>query len=226
MNITYYGHACFSVFAGGKTLLFDPFVTENPLARAVDVDKIEADYIFVSHGHSDHIADTVRIGTRTGAKVLGSWELYEWFNKNGLKNTQPLNPGGQFTFDFGTAKSFIAQHSSSLPDGSYGGVASGFAINAPDGSFYYSGDAALSLDMQLVSDWKKMDFAVLPIGDSLTMGVADAIKAARLVGVKQVVGVHYNTFDLIKIDRAKAVAAFKEAGLTLHLVDIGGTIEI
>ena len=94
------------------------------------------------------------------------------------------------------------------------------------GNFYYSGDTALTLDMQLVPEWVKMDFAVLPIGDSLTMGVADAIKAARLVGVKKVVGVHYDTFGLIKIDRVKAVAAFKEAGMTLHLIDIGGTLEI
>lgn len=135
MKFTYYGHSCFSVFAGGKTLLFDPFVIPNELAREIDVDKIEADYIFVSHGHFDHTADVVRIASRTGAKVLGNWELYEWFNKSGLKNTHPINPGGQFTFDFGTVKSFVAQHSSSLPDGSYMGVACGFAFKRRTGIF-------------------------------------------------------------------------------------------
>jgi L-ascorbate metabolism protein UlaG (beta-lactamase superfamily) len=226
MKFSYYGHSCFSVFAGGKTLLFDPFITPNELARAIKVDEIAADYIFVSHGHFDHITDVVRIANRTGAKVLGNWELYDWFNKSGLKNTHPINPGGQFTFDFGTVKCFVAQHSSSLPDGRYGGIACGFAFQTADGSFYYSGDTGLTLDMKLVAEWTKSDFAVLPIGDGLTMGVGDAIKAARMVGVQQVVGVHYDTFGFIKIDHQQAVASFKKAGMTLHLLDIGSVTEL
>jgi L-ascorbate metabolism protein UlaG (beta-lactamase superfamily) len=117
MKFTYYGHSCFSVLACGKTLLFDPLVTGNPLARAIDVDRIEADFIFVSHGHFDHTTDVARIARRTGAKVLGNWEIFDWFKKGGLENVHPINPGGQFTFDFGTVKSFAAQHSSGLPDG-------------------------------------------------------------------------------------------------------------
>lgn len=226
MKLTYFGHSCFSVAAGGKTLLFDPFVTANELAKAVDVDKIEADYIFVSHGHFDHILDAERIARRTGAKVLGNWELYNWFNQRGLKNTHPINPGGQFAFDFGTVKCFTAQHSSSLPDGSYGGVASGFAFRTPDGNFYYSGDTGLTLDMQLVRDWAPLDFAVFPVGDGLTMGVDDAIKAARLVGVKKVVGVHYDTFGFIKLDHAGAVEAFRKAEMELRLLDIGSIHEL
>jgi L-ascorbate metabolism protein UlaG (beta-lactamase superfamily) len=226
VKFTYYGHSCFSVVAGGKTLLFDPFITPNDLAKAIDVDKVPADYIFVSHGHFDHITDVARIANRTGAKVLGSWELYQWFNKNGLKNTHPINPGGQFSFDFGTVKSFIAQHSSSLPDGSYGGVAAGFAVRTPDGGFYYSGDSGLTLDMKLVPEWTKLDFAVFPVGDGLTMGVEDAIKAARYVGVNKVVGVHYDTFGFIKIDHQQAVESFKAAKLTLHLLNIGSDIEL
>jgi L-ascorbate metabolism protein UlaG (beta-lactamase superfamily) len=226
MKLTYYGHSCFSVFAGGKILLFDPFITPNELARAIDVDKVQADYIFVSHGHYDHITDLLSIAKRTGAKVLGNWELYDWFNKNGLTNTHPINPGGQFTFDFGTVKSFIAQHSSSLPDGSYGGVASGFAFKTPNGNFYYSGDTGLTLDMQLVSAWAHLDFAVFPIGDGLTMGVEDAIKAAAYVGVKKVLGVHYDTFGFIKIDHSKALEYFTKAGMKLYLQDIGSEIEL
>jgi L-ascorbate metabolism protein UlaG (beta-lactamase superfamily) len=226
MKFTYYGHSCFSVFAGGKTLLFDPFITLNELARSVDVDKVQADYIFVSHGHYDHTTDVMRIARRTGAKVLGNWELYDWFNKSGLKNTHPINPGGQFTFDFGTVKCFIAQHSSSLPDGSYGGVACGFAFHTPDGNFYYSGDTGLTLDMQLIPEWTTLDFAVFPVGDGLTMGVGDAIKASRFVGVNKVVGVHYDTFGFIRIDHLKATESFKEAGMTLHLLDIGSITEL
>ena len=226
MKFSYYGHSCFSVFAGGKTLLFDPFVTANELASAVDVDKIQADYIFVSHGHFDHITDVKRIADRTGAMVLGNWELFDWFNKSGLKNTHPINPGGQFTFDFGTVKCFAAQHSSSLPDGSYGGMACGFAFQTPDGSFYYSGDTGLTLDMKLVPEWTTLDFAVFPVGDGLTMGARDAIKAARFAGVNKVVGVHYDTFGFIKIDHQTAIQSFKEAGMTLHLLDIGSVVEL
>jgi len=226
MKFTYYGHACFSVTAGGKTLLFDPFVTPNELARAIDVDAIEADYIFVSHAHYDHIADAARIATRTGAKVLAGYELHAWFNKNGVANTQPINPGGQYTLGFGTVKCVAALHSSSLPDGSYGGIAAGFVFRTPEGNFYYSGDTGLTLEMQLIPDGTALDFAVFPIGGGLTMGVEDAVKAARLVGVKKVVGVHYDTFDLIKIDHPQAVDAFAQAGMELHLFEIGSVQEV
>ena len=226
MKFTYYGHSCFSVKAGGKTLLFDPFVTGNPLASAIDVDVIAADYIFVSHGHYDHTTDVVRIAKRTGAKVLGNWELYDWFNKNGLKNTHPINPGGQFEFDFGKVKSVTAIHSSSLADGTYAGTACGFVIRSTDGCFYYSGDTGLTIDMQLILGWALPDFAVLPIGDGLTMGVDDAIKAADWLGVKKIVGVHYDTFGFIKIDHKKATDTFDAAGLSLHLLAIGSTIDL
>jgi L-ascorbate metabolism protein UlaG (beta-lactamase superfamily) len=226
MQFTYYGHSCFAIRAGGKTLLFDPFVTANPLASDIDVDKIDADYIFVSHGHYDHTTDIVRIARRTGAKVLGNWELYDWFNKNGLTNTHPINPGGQFEFDFGKVKCVVAIHSSSLPDGTYAGTACGFVIRSMDGSFYYSGDTGLTIDMQLILGWTLPGFAVLPIGDGLTMGVDDAIKAAQWLGVKHVVGVHYDTFGFIKIDHQKASDAFHAAGLALHLPAIGSTIDL
>lgn len=226
MKFTYFGHSCFSVFAGGKTLLFDPYVTANKLARDIDVDKIEADYIFVSHAHFDHMTDVLRIAQRTGAKVLGNWELYLWFNKEGLKNTHPINPGGQYVFDFGTVKCFAARHSSSLPDGGYGGVACGFAFQTPSGSFYYSGDTALTLDMKLVAEWTTLDFAVLPVGDGLTMGALDAIKAASIIGVHKIIGVHYDTFDFIRIDHLQAIDSFKKAGMTLRLLEIGSVIDL
>jgi L-ascorbate metabolism protein UlaG (beta-lactamase superfamily) len=226
MKITYYGHSCFSVFAGGKTLLFDPFVTPNKLASGIDVDAIAADYIFVTHGHFDHTTDVIRVAQRTGAKVIGNWELYQWFNRSGLKNTHPINPGGQFCFEFGSVKCFIAQHSSSLPDGSYGGVACGFAFRTADGNFYYSGDTGFTLDMQLIPEWAAIDFAVFPVGDGLTMGARDAINAARLVGVTKVVGVHYDTFDFIKLDHFKAIKSFADAGMVLHLLDVGSVTEL
>jgi L-ascorbate metabolism protein UlaG (beta-lactamase superfamily) len=226
MKFTYYGHSCFAVTAGGKNILFDPFITPNELAKNIDVDAIQADYIFISHGHYDHTTDLVRIATKTGAMVLGNWELFAWFNQQGLKNTHPINPGGQFSFDFGIVKCVIAVHSSSLPDGSYAGIPCGFVFKTPDGNFYYSGDSGLTLDMKLISDWAKLDFAVFPVGDGLTMGVEDAIIAANFVGVDKVVGVHYDTFGYIILDHQKAIQEFKSAGKTLHLMDIGATLDI
>src|SRR3984885_11130510 len=194
MKLTYYGHSCFSVFAGGKHLLFDPFITPNELASSINVDEIKADYIFISHGHYDHIFDAVRIAKNTGAMVLGNYEIFDWLNKQGLTNNHPINPGGKFSFDFGTVKCVTAIHSSSFPDGTYGGVASGFVFKTPDGNFYYGGDTGLTLDMQLIASWAKLDFAVLPVGDGLTMGVEDAVTAAGFIGANQIVGVHYDTF--------------------------------
>ncbi|SEJ05338.1 L-ascorbate metabolism protein UlaG, beta-lactamase superfamily [Dyadobacter sp. SG02] len=226
MKVTYYGHSCFSVVAGGKTILFDPFISGNELASGIDPDAIKVDYIFVSHGHSDHSHDVVRIANNNHATVVGSWELYTYFGTQGVANVHPLNPGGKWTFDFGTAKGTAAVHSSSFQDGSYAGVAEGFAFKTEDGNFYYSGDTALTLDMSLIPKWAKLDFAALPIGDVLTMGIEDAIEAAKLLGVTQVLGVHYDTFGFIKVDKAAAIRAFGEAGLTLHLPEIGETITI
>lgn len=225
MKLTYYGHSCFSVFAGGKHLLFDPFITPNELASSINVDEIKADYIFISHGHYDHIFDAVRIANNTGAMVLGNFEIYDWLNKQGLKNTHPINPGGKFSFDFGTVKAVTAVHSSSFPDGSYAGVAAGYVLQTPDGNFYYSGDTGLSLDMQLIPKWVQPGFAVLPIGDGLTMGVEDAITLCGYINVKKVVGVHYDTFGFIKIDHQAAIDTFKAAGIDLYLMEIGSTME-
>jgi L-ascorbate metabolism protein UlaG (beta-lactamase superfamily) len=226
MKFTYYGHSCFSVVAGGKKILFDPFISPNELAKDIDIDTIEADYIFISHGHFDHVFDLERIAKRTGAMVLGNWELVSWFNKLGIKNNHPINPGGQFTFDFGTVKCVIAIHSSSLPDGTYAGSPGGYVFKTIDGNFYYSGDSGLTLDMKLIPEWAKIDFAVFPVGDGLTMGVTDAIRAADFVDTSKVIGVHYDTFGYIILDHQKAKEEFVKSGKTLQLMDIGSTIEI
>ncbi len=226
MKLTYYGHSCFSVTIKGKNILFDPFITYNELAKDIDLESIEADYIFLSHGHSDHIADAIAIATRTGCKVVSNWEIHEWLNRQGISNTHPMNTGGKWHFDFGTVKCVVAQHSSGLPDGSYGGNPLGFLFFSEEGNFYYSGDTALTLDMQLIPAWIKADFAVLPIGDNFTMDVADAIRCADFIQCNTVLGVHYNTFGFIKIDTTAAKAAFAAAGKTLLLPGIGESMEI
>lgn len=227
MKLTYYGHSCFSVVVGGKKLLFDPFVSYNELAQGlVEVNQIEADYILLSHGHADHIADAVSIARRSGALVICNWEIHEWLQKQEVTHTHPMNTGGKWDFGNFSVKCVSAVHSSGLPDGSYGGNPMGFLLLSEEGNFYYSGDTALSTDMQLIPRWAKLNFAVLPIGDNFTMDPADAAQCASWVQCQQVVGVHYDTFGYIKIDHHKAMETFRAAGIHLHLLKIGSTQNI
>jgi L-ascorbate metabolism protein UlaG (beta-lactamase superfamily) len=226
MKFTYYGHSCFQVETAGQKLLFDPFITYNELARHIDFDKITTDFILVSHGHSDHIADCIALAQITGAKIICSWELHEWLNRNGIKNTHPMNTGGQWNFGAFTVKCTAAQHSSGLPDGSYGGNPMGFIVMSREGNFYYSGDTALTADMALIPKWAKLNFAVLPIGDNFTMGAIDAAECAAMIDCKTIIGVHYDTFGFIKIDHEKAKTAFADKGFELLLIKIGDTITL
>lgn len=226
MKLTYYGQACFQVEINKKKILFDPFIKPNPLASHINVDAIEADYIFLSHGHGDHVADAIDIAKRTGAICVGAAEVAGWFAKNGIEKIHPLNHGGFVDFDFGKVKGVNAIHSSSFPDGSYAGNPLGFVFTSTEGNFYFAGDTALTMDMQLIPRWAKLDFSLLPIGGNYTMDVADAIIAAEFVNCDTVVGVHYNTFEAIKINTEKAMADFKAAGKTLLLPAIGETIDV
>ena len=223
MKVNYYGHSCFAVEAGGKRLLFDPFIRPNPLASAVNVDTISADYILVSHAHDDHLADAVSIAKRTSATIIAGFEVAEWFTKQGLSRVHALNHGGGFSFDFGRAKLVNAVHSSSFPDGTYGGNPGGFVVETRDGNFYYSGDTALTYDMKLIGETTKLAFAALCIGDNFTMGVDDALRAAEFVGGNEVLGLHYDTFPPIQIDHEAAVRKFAAAGKKLHLLKIGAS---
>ena len=226
MKLTVYGHACFSVEVNNKKLMFDPFISPNELAKHINIADIEADYILLTHGHSDHIADCVTIAQATGAKVICNFEIHEWLNKNGVQNTHPMNTGGRWDFEDFEVKCVVAQHSSSLPDGSYGGNPMGFIIFSEEGNFYNSGDTALTMDMQLIPKWAKLNFAVLPIGDNFTMGPSDAVEAAKMINCNEILGVHYDTFGYIVIDHEKTKKMFADAGLTLHLPGIGKTISL
>jgi L-ascorbate metabolism protein UlaG (beta-lactamase superfamily) len=226
MKITYYGHSCFGVEISGKHLLFDPFISPNPLASQIDLEAIPADYILLSHGHGDHVADVEAIARRTGAKLLGCYEVTAWFEAKGISNYHPMNVGGKVQLDFGTVKFVEAVHSSTMPDGSPGGVAGGFVVRADEGSFYYAGDTALHYDMQLIGRFERLKFAFLPIGDNFTMGVEDALVAADFIGCKEIIGMHYDTFPYVAIEQAKAVDTFARAGKNLHLMAIGDSAEM
>lgn len=226
MIITYYGHACFEVEVSGKKLLFDPFISPNELAKNIDITSIKPDYILISHGHEDHVADAVEIAKQSGAKVISNFEIVTWLNEQAIENCHPMNHGGKWEFEFGVVKMVNAVHSSGLPDGSYGGNPAGFVIESQEGNFYFAGDTALTLDMQLIGKMHDLDFAVLPIGDNFTMGIDEAVIAAEFIQCDQIIGVHYDTFGFIKIDHNKAIEAFKAKEKQLHLIDIGHSKEI
>ena len=226
MKLTFYGHSCFAIETHSLKLLVDPFITPNALASNIKVDEIEADFILLSHAHADHLYDCEAIALRTGATVIANYEVHEWLQKKGVTNTIPMNTGGSRNLGKFTVKCVVAQHSSGLPDGSYGGNPMGFLITIDGVSFYYSGDTALTMDMQLIPLWANVAFAVLPLGDHFTMGVDDAVRAAQFVQTKKVIGVHYDTFEWIRMDHALAKDKFNQQQIELCLPAIGASIEL
>lgn len=227
MKITYYGHSCVGVEVNGKNILFDPFISGNELAKKVDTSKIKTDYILISHGHEDHLADAASIAKRNNATVVSNYEIVVWLTgKQGVKQGHPMNHGGKKKFDFGTVKYVNAIHSSTLPDGASGGNPGGFVVDSTEGTFYFAGDTALTYDMKLIGEMYKLKFAFLPIGDNFTMGADDAIVAADFINCKKIIGIHYDTFGYIKINHNEAKEKFSKAGKELLLMEIGSSISI
>lgn len=225
MKATYYGHSSVELDIAGTKLLFDPFISPNELAKAININNLKPDYILLSHGHGDHMADLFTIQKNSGAKVICIADIANWLNNKGITNVHGMNIGGGFDFDFGRVKMVNAVHSSGLPDGSYGGNPAGFVIYAGGKKIYFAGDTALTYDMKLLED-EGLDWAILPIGDNYTMGVDDAIKAADFINCKNIIGIHYNTFPVIKTDTEAALHKFTKAGLALSLPAIGQTINL
>ncbi len=226
MTLTYLGQSSFHLVFNGANLIFDPMITPNELASHINIDDLECDYLMLSHGHDDHVADAEAIAKRTGATIVSNYEIVSWYEKKGFKG-HPMNLGGKWKFDFGTVKYVNALHSSMLPDGSYGGASGGFVIWDDQKSFYFAGDTALTYDLRLIPlTCPTLHVAILPIGDNFTMGYEDAAIAADFIQCDKIIGCHYDTFGYIKLDHESAVSEFKNAGKELILLNIGQTIEL
>jgi L-ascorbate metabolism protein UlaG (beta-lactamase superfamily) len=226
MKVTYLGQSTIELEAAGKKLLFDPFITYNDLAKGiVDVASLKPDYILVSHGHGDHVADLVQVQKQSGAKVICIAEIAGWLGKQDIDNVHGMTIGGGFNFEFGRVKMVNAVHSSALPDGSNGGNPAGFVIYSEGKTIYFAGDTALTYDMKLLED-ENLDWAFLPIGDNYTMGADDAIKAAAFINCKNIIGIHYDSFPVIKIDKEEVKEKFIKAGLNLKLPAIGESLDL
>ncbi|KAA5825677.1 metal-dependent hydrolase [Algibacter amylolyticus] len=225
MKITFYGHASLGIQIKDINILVDPFISPNEKASQIDINTLKADYILVTHAHQDHIVDVEAIAKRTGAVVISNYEIVNYFGALGIDG-HPMNHGGKWDFEFGTVKYVNAIHTSSFPDGSYGGQPGGFVIEGEHKNIYIAGDTALTFDMKLIPLQTKLDLAILPIGDNFTMGVDDAIIASDFIDCDKVMGYHYDTFGYIEIDHEVAKRKFFERDKDLMLLEIGDFIEL
>lgn len=224
ISFTWLSHSAFQFDIDGHPVLIDPFLTGNPLATA-SANDVDAEIIFLSHAHGDHLGDTVAIAKRTGALVVANFEISNWMKNQGVADVFGQNPGGGFDHGFVHARWTVAHHSSSFPDGTYGGESNGMVLTAKesDKCIYFAGDTALFSDMQLIGDYG-IDCAFLPIGDTFTMGPEDSIRAIEFIQPQFVVPMHYNTFDPIAVNvKAWAERVTNETDATPIVLDPGGS---
>ncbi len=225
VKVTWYGHACFLIETGEHRLLTDPFLSGNPLAP-VGASEVAADYILVSHGHGDHVGDTVAIARRTGATVISNFEIVTWLQEQGLKKVHAQHIGGGFDHPFGRLKLTPALHGSGLPGGRDGGNPTGFLLASQGRRLYHACDTGLFSDMALIGEGG-LDLAILPIGDNFTMGPEDALRAVKLLQPRRVVPIHYNTFDVIRQDpHAFAARVAAETGATCVVLGPGESLDL
>jgi L-ascorbate metabolism protein UlaG (beta-lactamase superfamily) len=227
VELTWLGHATWLLKTGQHAILVDPFLDDSPTAP-VKADQVPADFILVSHGHADHVADCVKIAKRTGAVVISNFEICQWLAQQGVQNTVAHNLGGGSTQPFGRVQLTLAHHSSQLPDGAYGGNPSGFllSLNEQDTNVYFACDTALFYDMKLIAS-AGIDVAVVPIGDLFTMGPDDAVEAIKLLQPAHAIPSHFNTWPPIEQDpQAWAARVRKETRSEPHVLKPGETFAI
>lgn len=227
ISVRYYGQSCVEFDFYGVKVVVDPFISYNPLAEHIDIGSIKPDYIFLTHGHQDHVADCVQIQQNNDATVVAVVETAEWVRRQGVSPDKVIeyNFGGTVHLPFGKVKMVYALHTNSTPDGQYGGAPCGFVFFVEDKKIYFAGDTALTVEMKLLEDLD-LDLAFLPIGGHYTMDVHDAVKAALFINCKDIIGIHYDTFPLISINKNEAITLFESAGLNLSLPRIGETLSL
>ncbi|MCL7765182.1 metal-dependent hydrolase [Polaribacter sp. Z014] len=225
MKIKFLGHSCFSIEINGINILIDPFISGNSLASQIDISSLKADFILLTHAHQDHVLDTEVIAERTNAVIVSNYEIAMYYAAKDLQ-VHALNHGGTFITENFSAKYVNAIHTSSFADGTYGGVPGGFVITSKDKNLYVAGDTAVTMDMKLIPMFTKLDAAILPVGDTFTMGVEDAIIASDLVECNKVIACHFNTFPPIEIDANDAKSKFASKGKELIVLEIGENIHI
>jgi len=225
MKITFYGHASLGITISEINIIVDPFISANPKASHIDVNSLEADYILITHAHQDHVLDVEAIAKRTNAVIVSNAEIATYYAKKGFQS-HPMNHGGSWNFEFGNLKYVNAIHSSSFPDGTYGGNPGGFVIEGERKNLYIAGDTALTMDMKLIPMRTKLDLAILPIGNNFTMDIEDVIIASDFVECDKILGYHFDTFGYIEINKEQAIKKFFDKGKDLMLLNIGDSIEL
>ncbi len=222
VRITFIGHSAFKIDGEAGSILIDPFITGNPSAKVSD---LKVDDILVSHAHGDHLGDSIEISRKTGAKITAIFELANYCGEKGVK-AQGVNIGGKVPFDWGNAYWLPAAHSSGTPDGKYGGEPASILVNIDGKSIYHAGDTGLHYDMKMIGGFYKPEIALLPIGGFYTMGIPEAVEAARWLEVKKVIPMHYNTFPAIKSDPEEFKAEINSIGKECIVLNPGESIEI
>ena len=228
MKLTYFGHSAFQIETAGTTLLVDPFISENPHAEGVvEPEDLTPDVILLTHAHGDHWGDTPALVARTGAQVVGNFEITTYVQQElGHENVQPMNTGGAWDFEWGRVIQTYARHSSSFPDGTYGGNPNGYILYLEDTCIYNLGDTAPFAEMQWIGEDHDIDLALMPIGDCFTMGPQDAVRATQMLQPSLSMPLHFDTFPYIEVDMNEWTQGMQEAGFATRVLEAGETYEL